>query len=231
VSKSVQQVIAKIGKGMALTTQYEVKFKFPGETSGLKNVLQGAVADRTAGAFTGDGLIVLLCNEAQLPNVSSLTGQTNGVYLGENQVNYAYGRLYTDISLGWMCDVNMTPLKFLQEWHNYIYSSGLTQGGGSGERSGGNLVFESGQSNIETVNSVTRNLPTRVKFPSQYQANIQITKLDMGRGDDRKSMCYTLLNAFPHSIDATPLSYGSSQLVNVSASFYYSKYYVNYAYI
>lgn len=212
---------------MALTTQYEVKFKFPGASGDLKNRLQGAVADSTAGAFTGDGLMVLLCNEAQLPNVSSLTGQTNGVYLGENQVNYAYGRLYTDISLGWMCDVNMTPLKFLQEWHNYIYSSGL--GNSPNGRTTGNLVFETGQSNIETGVTVTRNLPTRVKFPSQYQANIQITKLDMGSGNDRKSMCYTLLDAFPHSIDATPLSYGSSQVVNVSASFYYSKYYVTYA--
>jgi hypothetical protein len=216
---------------MALSTQYEVKFKFPGESADLLKVLQGAVADSTSGAFTGDGLMVLLCNEAQLPNVSSLTGQTNGVYLGENQVNYAYGRLYTDISLGWMCDVNMTPLKFLQEWHNYIYSSGLTNSTANPNRIGGNLVFETGQSNIETANAITRNLPTRVKFPSQYQATIQITKLDMGKSDDRKSMCYTLIDAFPHSIDATPLSYGGSQIVNVSASFYYSKYSVNYAYI
>lgn len=211
---------------MAMSNQFEVKFQINSPT--LRTSLSKAIRSSASASFSGDGLINILCNEAQLPNVSSLTGQMQGVYLGENQVNYAYGRLFTDISLGWLCDVDMTPLKFLQEWHNYIYSPGIGNNS-SGQKSSGSLVFESGQSNIETANKVTRNFPTRVAFPDEYQAIITITKIDMGRGNDRKSMTYTLLNAFPHSIDATPLSYGSSQVVNVSASFYYSKYYVNYA--
>lgn len=218
MAKSVQQFITKIGKGMAMSNQYEVKFEI--NPAGLRGALSNALSSRASSAFFGDGLITLLCNEAQLPNVSSLTGQTNGVYLGETQVNYAYGRLFTDISLGWMCDVDMTPLKFLQEWHNYIYSSGQ-----------GNLLFSTNGAQLEDSSvrsNISRALPTRVRYPDEYQATIRITKLDLGKGNDRKSMSYVLLNAFPHSIDATPLSYGASQVVNVSASFYYSKYYVSY---
>jgi hypothetical protein len=195
---------------MSLTTMYEVTFDFSGATASsqgntLLKSLQSAVADSTAGAFNGDGLITILCSEAQLPNVSSLTGQTNGLFLGEGQVNYAYGRLFTDVSLGWQCDKDMTPLRFLQTWHNYIYT------------------YDMLQATIRTRGEVV----DKVKYPEQYQASIKITKLTQGKKtEDLKPISFTLINAFPHSIDATPLSYGSSQIVNVSASFYYSKYFV-----
>jgi hypothetical protein len=210
VGKSISEVISKIKGGMSLTTMYEVTFDFSGATASsqgntLERALQSAVADSTAGAFNGDGLITILCSEAQLPNVSSLTGQTNGLFLGEGQVNYAYGRLFTDVSLGWQCDKDMTPLRFLQTWHNYIYT------------------YDMLQATIRTRGEVV----DKVKYPEQYQASIKITKLTQGKKtEDLKPISFTLINAFPHSIDATPLSYGSSQIVNVSASFYYSKYFV-----
>ena len=212
MGKSISEVISKIRGGMSLTTMYEVTFDFSGaeayKGNKLERALQGAVADRTSGSFSGNGLITLLCSEAQLPNVSSLTGQTTGLFLGEGQVNYAYGRLFTDVSLGWQCDKNMTPLRFLQTWHDYIYTFGMVGGG-----------------NLTRTRSEVFD---KVKYPKQYQAKITITKLTQGKGTkDLKPISYTLIDAFPHSIDATPLSYGSSQIVNVSASFYYSKYFVN----
>lgn len=188
---------------MSMTTMYEVTFELTGE---LKTKLEAAVGSRTSGALNGDGIITLMCNEAQLPNISSLTGQTNGVIQGEGQVNYAYGRLYSDISLGWQCDKNMTPLRFLQIWHDYIYTD-LRVGGGS-------------------INKDSKT-PSRVKYPDQYQGKIIIKKLSQSTGTkETDPLKYTLFDAFPFSIDATPLSYGSSQIVNVSASFYYSRYFV-----
>jgi hypothetical protein len=186
---------------------YEVTFEFPAVAAAkLKEQLQAAVGDRTSGSLTGDGLITLMCNEAQLPNISSLTGQTNGIVMGEGQVNYAYGRLYSDISLGWQCDHNMTPLRFLQVWHDYTFSDSRVGGG--------------------SPNAV-RQTPSKVRYPEEYQGKIIITKLSQGKGTkDLKPMKYVLIDAFPFSIDATPLSYGSSQIVNVSASFYYSRYFV-----
>lgn len=208
MGKSIQEVITKIQDGMSMTTMYEVTFEFPAGADELKSKLQAAVGSRTAGALSGDGIITLMCNEAQLPNISSLTGQTNGVIMGEGQVNYAYGRLYSDISLGWQCDKNMTPLRFLQVWHDYIYTD---------ERVGGGTL----------VSQASVKQPSRVRYPDEYQAEIVITKLSQGnKTTDLKPMKYRLLRAFPFSIDATPLSYGSSQIVNASASFYYSRYFI-----
>jgi len=100
-------------------------------------------------------------------------------------------------------------MRFLQTWHDYIYID-----------YGNDFVGPSG-----TVNPTRRN-NTQVRYPEQYQATIKVTKLDLG---DEPSLVVTMVDAFPYSIDATPLSYGTSQLVNVSANFYFSKYFVEYA--
>ena len=192
---------------MALSTQYSVSFEFADDT--LSNRLKAAVADTTEGVFSPDGIVSLLCTEAQLPSVSSLTGQTNGLYLGEGQVNYSYGKLFTDVSLGWICDRDMTPMKFLQEWHDSQFT------------------FEAVRKSESSLTKDTRAITNRVNFPSNYQAVIKIEKNDLGPEGRERSMTYTLLNAFPYSIDATPVSYGTSQVLNVSASFYYSKFFID----
>ena len=202
--------------GMAMSTEFEVSFEFPdiGNPS-LKSVVKGALGG--IHTLATDDIITMFCNEAQLPNVSSLTGQTNGIFMGEGQVNYSYGKLFTDVSLGWYCDKNMMPLKFLQEWHNHQFYFGADNKTPIRE----NLLFNT---------SLTRqDLVSRVRYPEEYQAKIIIKKTERLEGKDRDVMVYTLLDAFPHSIDATPLSYGSSQLVNVSANFYYSKFHIDYA--
>jgi hypothetical protein len=206
VATSISQFVNSVKEGMALSTQYEVTFLFQDDTT--KSAVQKVIDDSSSTTFSGDGLITTLCNEAQLPGVSSLTGQTNGLYLGEGQVNYSYGKLFTDISLGWHCDKYMVPLKFLQAWHDSQFTENMVRIG-QGE-------------------AVTRSsFKNRVRYPKSYQANIIIKKDEIDQTGEFKSIVYTLLDAFPYSIDATPLSFGTSQLLNVSASFYYSKYVVD----
>lgn len=206
VAKSISQFISSIRGGMAMSTSYEVSFQFT--KAALKTKLQKAISDTSSGSLDGN-LITMLCNEAQLPNVSSMTGQTQGVFLGEAQVNYSYSKLFTDVSLGWLCDYDMKPLKFLQEWHDSQFTYDMVLSGDAND-----------------PNVFSRQISNRINYPDDYEGTIIITKIDK---DDRKSMKYTLLNAFPYSIDATPLSYGSSQVVTVSANFYYSKYFVQYS--
>ena len=57
-----------------------------------------------------------------------MTGQTSGRLLGEGQVNYAHTRLYTDFQLGWICDADLTPLKFLNVWYGHIFGELDTKG-------------------------------------------------------------------------------------------------------
>ena len=98
------QAIAQ-GGSMAMSNGYDVQFELPpsdnsnniGLEEYLRNVGIGNVLS-TDPCNTG-GLVKLLCDEAALPNTQSATGQLQGRYLGENQVNYPYARFFTDFSL------------------------------------------------------------------------------------------------------------------------------------
>ena len=45
--------------------------------------------------------------------------------MGEGQINYPHTRIFTEMQLGFQCDANMTPLKFLNQWFNSIFRSML----------------------------------------------------------------------------------------------------------
>ena len=62
------------------------------------------------------------CDEAQLPNVNTMTGQQNGLYTGLGSVDYIHTRIFTEINLTFMLDANMTALKFANAWHTYMFS-------------------------------------------------------------------------------------------------------------
>ena len=92
----IDSFMRKIGGrgGMSLTTGFDVCFDFgPKSTFPQKYY------------FNGDEDIVhMLCDEAQLPNVQSATGQLSGRYLGESGMQYTHSRMFTDLSMGFLCD-------------------------------------------------------------------------------------------------------------------------------
>jgi hypothetical protein len=173
-------------------------------------------------------LIKILCDEAQLPNVQASTGQTTGRYLGEGLVNYATGRVYNDFQLGFLGDGNLKPLKMLETWYQYIF----------GDES---ISTSDKVTSLSTENASVSGLKAgaatadhrrtiRLNYPEKYQCSIQVTKTDRGvsAANSRAPITYTMLNAWPYSIDAIPMSYGASQIVKVTANFYYSKYSIAY---
>ena len=113
---------------MSFSNGYDVQFEF--SSSGADDFISylkmqtGIQSLFSSNATDPAATIKVFCDEAQLPNTQSATGQLQGRYLGENQINYPYAKFYTDLSLGWMCDVNMTPLKFITGWHNFILDGG-----------------------------------------------------------------------------------------------------------
>ena len=111
----IDEFMTRIGRqrGMSLTTGFNVEFDFP------------ATSKFPADRYKKDkDIIDMLCDEAQLPNVQSATGQISGRYLGEQTVQYPHSRMFTDVGLGFLCDGDMLPLKFLHDWYNFIYSEG-----------------------------------------------------------------------------------------------------------
>ena len=131
MARSISTFINSIAKngGMSFSNGYDIEFDFSktnfrGEGVSADFETLGDHLNKVVENYnSSDSLFKLLCDEAQLPNVQSATGQLQGRYLGENQVSYPYAKFYTDLTLGWMCDANMTPMKFLTAWHSFIFGS------------------------------------------------------------------------------------------------------------
>ena len=185
--------------GMSLSNSFKVEIKGSG-MSGL--------ADNNNYGQSGEPFFSFLCDEAQLPNVQAASGTLKGRYLGEGQINYAHTRVFTEFQLGFQCDANMTPLKYLNEWFGQIFKE-LPQNEGDGRK------FTSNRSN-------------RLSYPSDYCRDIYITKTEIGGAGavGRESLCYVMERAWPFAIDAVPLQFGTAQLTKVTAQFYYTRHHI-----
>jgi hypothetical protein len=202
--------------GMSMTNGYDVQFDLS-KNNVLRTMLKELGIDINASndSTKPGGLINMFCDEAQLPNMQFATGQINGRYLGRGNLNYAHTRLVSDFSLTWMCDANMTPYKFLTVWYNFIQ---------------GTTVFKEGSAQklkdfkANTI-PVAENLSMRIAYPKDYQATLRIAKTERGANapNSRTPLVHLLTGVFPYAIDAVPLSYGTSQITRVSASFYYDQ--------
>lgn len=191
--------MGKIGArgGMSRTTTYLVKF------------------DRAGGDLED---LTLFCDEAQLPNVQAATAQMTGRFLGEGPYQYPHTRLFTDVSLGFLCDANLTQLKFFQQWYDEIFLDNGTY-----------LMEDSDVENMMAQGTRTRERKTRLSYPESYTCTTRITKVELGTTNasnyvgygDRPSVTYMLEGSYPYAIDAVPLSYGSSQITRVTVNFHY----------
>ena len=205
----IDQFMSKIGKqrGMSLTTGFDVCFDFgPKSKFPQRYYFQG-----------DDDLVHMLCDEAQLPNVQTATGQMSGRYLGEQAVQYPHSRMFTDVGLGFLCDAELIPLKFFNWWYNWIFGEEHVESRGK--------YYDSKSMNAEPNNRVNR-----LKYQDDYVAELKIIKTepDAGAANGRAPITYILENAYPYAIDAVPLSYGTSQLTRVNVNFHYSRHTVIY---
>lgn len=207
------QTIAGAG-GMSFSNNWDIEFRVPTAANG--GGIGGVLGNYITRGSKEEQIIRLLCDEAQLPNVNSATGTINGRYLGSGSVNYAHTRVYTDFQLGWMCDADMTPLKFLTEWNDFIF--------GTESDKLGNTKYELTKLKSR-LQPKGKNRSIRVKYPEDYMMDIVITKTEISPNapNGRPPIAYYIEQAFPYAIDAVPLAYGSSQITKVTASFYYAR--------
>lgn len=236
MARSISTFISSIAKngGMSFSNGYDIEFDFSktnfrGEGVSADFETLGDHLNKVVENYNAsDSLFKLLCDEAQLPNVQSATGQLQGRYLGENQVSYPYAKFYTDLTLGWMCDANMTPMKFLTAWHSFIFGSQSV----SDEYSDKVIMAGANQKLDDLKSYAPKRIqrPVRLNYPSSYLANCRITKTEKGpqAPNARGSMMYILEDIYPYSIDAVPMAYGTSQITKVTANFYYTKHTVVY---
>ena len=114
-------------------------------------------------------IVSLFCSEAQLPNVNTATGTTNGIYLGSGQIQYPHTRVYSQIQLGFMLDANLSALKFFNKWHDWIFS-GHEKEYTDQEK---NLGLEK-MTGLGTVRPRIENRPVRVRYRDDYTSTILI---------------------------------------------------------
>ena len=215
--------------GMSLTTGYNVEFDF---NTGKRTSSDPPVfvdeyygntklaANSKKNPYGNKNIVNMLCDEAQLPNVVSTTGTVTGRYLGEGMINYPHTRTYTDLGLGFMCDAEQTPLKFLTSWYDYIF----------GETPDERFDYDGGMEQAQTIYPRDTNRTNRLNYINDYVCNLRIMKTEPNKDSSsgRVPITYVLENCYPYSIDAVPLAYGSSQLTRVTASFYYTRHTVLY---
>ena len=204
--------MSRIGRqrGMSLTTGFDVYIDFPSTNTLPQKYYYG-----------GDEEIVhMLCDEAQLPNVQTATGQLSGRFLGEQAVQYPHSRLFTDVGLGFLCDAKLIPLKFWTHWYNWMFS-----GDDDEYKVTDNQLYRH-----QSVTPAQSNRVNRLKYQDSYAAEVRIVKTEPNAiaSNGRAPISYILENAYPYSIEAVPLSYGSSQLTRVNVNLYYSRHTVVY---
>jgi hypothetical protein len=172
-----------------------------------------------------DELISLFCDEAQLPNTNTAQGQYNGIYVGSGAVSYAHTRVYTEIQLGFMLDANLSALKFLNKWMDFIFSGSSSDALGNQEWSDQFKNKSLEQMNGPKLRDKNRSL--RVKYKDNYSCTMLISKTEQGpfAPNQRVPITYVLEEAYPYAIDAIPLAYGNAQITKVSAQFSYARHY------
>ena len=110
-----------------------------------------------------------------------------------------------------LCDGDMTPLKFLHHWYNFIYSEGTP------------LISMDDYESTKAVNIRDRCRVNRLAYPDECTCSVYIMKSEPNseRANGRIPVTFVLENAYPYSVDAVPLSYGTSQITRVNVSLYY----------
>ena len=159
-----------------------------------------------------NNIFEFLCDEAQLPNIQAATGTIEGRYVGEGQVNYPHTRVFTEVQLGFQCDANMRPLKYLNNWYGSIF---------------GEPPIED-FTRFEDISGtpLSSNRSNKLQLPKSYCKTVKITKTEIGPKTTnglRPSITYLLERAWPFAIDAVPLQFGSTLVTKVTCQLYYTR--------
>ena len=181
---------------VAKTSHYQVQF------GGLHGTLMKYLSERDISQrfITEDA--GLLCSSASLPGSSLATADINGNRMGVSE-KMAHTRIFSDISLEFYVDSDYRILNFLEHWIEFA-SNGHWKTDGTGK------------------NMIDKAYYYRMRYPSEYKCeSTKIYKFD--NGFDRM-IEYTFYGMFPINLSSLPVSYQSSDVLRVSASFNFERY-------
>ena len=178
------------------TSVYRVKVQPPFRVQNFMN-RQGRAFD-----YGNDGRdIEFLCTEASLPGTTLATHDVTADYVGVTE-KMAYRRIYDEsIDMTFYVDKKYNVIEFFDGWIDFI--SGV----------GRNGVREDYKSTA---------IGYRMSYPREYKSNIYVTKFEKDLRDNQ--LQYTFVDAFPTSINSTPVTYAESDVMRYNVSFSYVRY-------
>ena len=178
------------------TSVYRVKVQPP---FGVQNFMnrQGRAFD-----YGNDGRdIEFLCTAASLPGTTLATHDVTADYVGVTE-KMAYRRIYDEsIDMTFYVDKKYNVIEFFDGWIDFI--SGV---GRNGVR--------------QDYNSTA--IGYRMSYPREYKSNFYVSKFEKDLRDNQ--LQYTFVDAFPTSINSTPVTYAESDVMRYNVSFSYVRY-------
>ena len=188
--------IKKISEFKPLITNLAQTSHYQVMFGGLNSKLSGYLNERGVNTRFITEESGLLCSSASIPGSSLATADINGNFMGM-QEKMAHTRIFTEMQLEFYVDSDYRMIKFLEHWMEYIVSGGKPQ-------------------------STAPGYYYRMQFPEQYKCDqTKIIKFDRN-GD--KELEYKFFKLFPKNLTSIPVSYGTSDILKVSASFEYERY-------
>jgi len=196
---SMADVKARMGN-YASTNFYQVFFTLPSRIGDHVRNKYGVTSSQV------QNLIEIACIDTTLPGSSLATHEITNDYSGITE-RHAYRRQFDGkIDFTFAIDREYTLLRMFEGWMGYI----------GGESS-------------EEYNREEARQSYRVPFTDEYMSNLNIIKYEKdtfsSTPSKKKTLNYKFINAFPSSINSMPISQGATDLLTMTVTMDYQKYY------
>ena len=214
------ETIKGIFSKISVDNLYQVRFT----SANYGNWLKGE-DEKLTGKTRNEGFYMfekvgLLCTDAELPATSYEATQVFGDRQGLTEM-FPTRRIYPPLNLTFYVDSNHVVIKMFEMWMNFI----------------------------NPINSIKKmhNTYGRMRYPDTYKDNIEIIKFEKDAGLSKSFLTsggnrtvgntselrykspmlrYHLTNCWPMNMSQMPVSYGTANILKVSVTFQYDRYYV-----
>lgn len=204
--------------GLASSNKYQISIQPASNTLSVKltdygvgGLYQG-VSDPIVyeKGFAGpDSKLSYLCDECNIPGYSFATGEFKGATPGIN-IRYAHTKVYNELSLTFLMDMNHIPYKVMQNWSDAIYQRRDTTGS-SNERS----FYEVEYYDYYVADIIIEKIEPNNPMPNEYRNALSSYQTHKGVSKVK------LVNAFPYTMSNISMSNGPNQPLKFQTSFYY----------
>lgn len=197
---SVTRFLSKINNSISSGNLYDIEFSFPpqpafkGGKPSLGDWLARATTPPDSGRKTSrlDGeLISMLANEVQIPGVNMTSQDVRSVKKGIN-MKPAMAKVYNEMDLSFILDVNSTPMRFFSAWQDYI----------AGNFEGASFTGDP----YGPVFAKKEKQAFATSFYNDYTCDVKIRKYEKFDGSNYDNFHIKLVKAYPYMVSSIPYS-------------------------